>query len=129
MTRLLSLLLGVTLLWPSISDARRRRRHRRKRKIRLIAVDGRVVPRIKRAKGLQVRGIRWLRRYRSKAYWRYYDPILMLPRTLPLSQGLVAVVYGVPAIKKEQTGDSETEDTTETEVSVRGFSFSTKNEA
>jgi hypothetical protein len=119
MVKLFVPLLLLLMIVTSSYDAdarRRRRRRRRKKKIPMFTITGRVSVSVDRGKVKPYfKILRKLKRFKRKAYWRIYDPLIVIPRRIPLSERMVAVVYGIKTAKAKNTDAKE--------IRVKGMSI------
>ncbi len=78
------------------ASARRRRGPRVAKREPVYTISGRVQATVDlKTRTALTRARAQLQRFQRKAYWRFYDPLTIIRRTIPLSDRLVVVVSGV----------------------------------
>ncbi|MBU1219671.1 carboxypeptidase-like regulatory domain-containing protein [Myxococcota bacterium] len=95
----------------------------KKKQEKLYDIPGTI--RIKRAKPKTPveKSVIRMETWRRKAWWRYYDPLIVLPERFPIQNRLFVILDGPGTEPLKSSGTSESSGRTEEDIEVIGGSF------
>ncbi|MBN2723838.1 MAG: hypothetical protein JXR95_07200 [Deltaproteobacteria bacterium] len=109
---ILILVMIFSVLMPSESFSRR---NRRKKRIKLQDINGTISVSVKSAGDTISNNVKSIEKFRRRAYWRFYDPLIVLPDRFPVQNRMFVFLSGkgtepTAAVSSDTEEDSRSEE-------------------